>query len=404
MHNSFRILHIAPLLVFSVLTSTYIAHANPPAWVERDTADIRAFHSVIEIPAQDILVPTVLEVPVPTGYIHNRQAIAVSGDALMAPALVVSNRIDQNTPVTLSGTMPGVGYAALTDNDLETSVDFSFEEGVRNLAYVTIVADEPITTSEVRLALAPNVSLPRTVSIQTTEGEMITSTLVATRPLESTIIRFPETTAQQFTITFECVQPLRLAELTVVQSSDADWTEAVRFLAQPKMSYRVYLDPDRAFGVLSEQGAELQAPQGVREVSGILVANPAFSPSDFDTDGIPDERDNCVQVVNPDQVDLDRNARGDACDDFDRDRIISAEDNCPEDPNWGQEDTDTDGIGDVCDQEEDRFTERNPWVPWVGMGIAALVLIGLFVLTVRGQGARRVVLNNDAPDTGPTNG
>lgn len=108
-------------------------------------------------------------------------------------------------------------------------------------------------------------------------------------------------------------------------------------------------------------------------------------PVDRDADGIYDVRDNCPTVANPDQRDVDGNAQGDACDDFDRDGVMTVADNCPELPNRDQRDTDHDGIGDVCDVEEDRFTEANPWVPWVGVGIAGLVLVGLMILTVRGK-------------------
>jgi len=40
-------------------------------------------------------------------------------------------------------------------------------------------------------------------------------------------------------------------------------------------------------------------------------------------------------------------------------------------------------VGDECDGEESRLTERYTWVPWVGMGLAALVLVGLFAVTAR---------------------
>lgn len=40
---------------------------------------------------------------------------------------------------------------------------------------------------------------------------------------------------------------------------------------------------------------------------------PPPPPPDKDKDGIPDFRDNCVSVANPDQADIDRNGVGDAC-------------------------------------------------------------------------------------------
>jgi hypothetical protein len=42
---------------------------------------------------------------------------------------------------------------------------------------------------------------------------------------------------------------------------------------------------------------------------------PPVAPPDKDKDGIPDFRDNCVAVANPDQSDIDRDGIGSACDD-----------------------------------------------------------------------------------------
>ncbi len=68
------------------------------------------------------------------------------------------------------------------------------------------------------------------------------------------------------------------------------------------------------------------------------------SPFDFDKDGrcsntglCPAGCDNCFDMFNPDQADVDGDGRGDACD------------NCPSDSNSGQEDADGDGFGNVCD-------------------------------------------------------
>jgi hypothetical protein len=75
---------------------------------------------------------------------------------------------------------------------------------------------------------------------------------------------------------------------------------------------------------------------------------------DSDRDDVPDSRDNCVDVRNPDQADSDRDGVGDACDvpgtaDRDRDGVLDARDNCPDAANAAQEDRDKDEIGDVCD-------------------------------------------------------
>jgi hypothetical protein len=91
-----------------------------------------------------------------------------------------------------------------------------------------------------------------------------------------------------------------------------------------------------------------------------------------DGDGIPDARDNCIQVVNDEQLDLDFDGIGDACDndidgdgvlndadafplnaleakDTDSDTIGDNTDNCPAIVNTDQVNTDGDSAGDACD-------------------------------------------------------
>jgi MBG domain-containing protein/thrombospondin type 3 repeat protein len=71
---------------------------------------------------------------------------------------------------------------------------------------------------------------------------------------------------------------------------------------------------------------------------------------DADADGIPNTVDNCPNVANADQADLDGDGLGDACDpDDDADGIADATDNCPMLANPTQADEDGDGTGDACE-------------------------------------------------------
>jgi hypothetical protein len=93
---------------------------------------------------------------------------------------------------------------------------------------------------------------------------------------------------------------------------------------------------------------------------------------DQDCDLVLDEDDNCLEVYNPAQTDLNRNGIGEACEvnndgdiisndhdgngdaceddgDLDGDGIPDASDGCPLNPNPDGCDVDGDGIPDACD-------------------------------------------------------
>lgn len=73
---------------------------------------------------------------------------------------------------------------------------------------------------------------------------------------------------------------------------------------------------------------------------------------DLDGDSIDNDLDNCPAAVNPDQNDLDSDGVGDVCDDSDTDGLFDNLDNCPFTANTNQADMDEDGIGDVCDDSD----------------------------------------------------
>ena len=76
--------------------------------------------------------------------------------------------------------------------------------------------------------------------------------------------------------------------------------------------------------------------------------------SDPDFDGVPDTSDNCPDVVNAGQENLDGDNLGDACDlDRDGDNVNDAGDNCADVANSNQADVDDDDLGDACDPDDD---------------------------------------------------
>lgn len=73
---------------------------------------------------------------------------------------------------------------------------------------------------------------------------------------------------------------------------------------------------------------------------------------DKDYDGIGDVCDNCVDIQNNDQADINENNQWDMCEDMDGDGRQSYQDNCPLDSNIDQADKNNDGVGDLCDDTD----------------------------------------------------
>jgi len=90
------------------------------------------------------------------------------------------------------------------------------------------------------------------------------------------------------------------------------------------------------------------------------------SDDDADSDGWPDDCDNCPTMASPDQTDTDADGHGDVCD------------NCPEDDNPDQEDGDSDGVGDVCDNCPDEVNPDQADSNANGVGDACEVDLGLW--------------------------
>lgn len=342
----------------------------------------RLYKEVENIP---INVPTVVEVPFSDEFIE-RSDFAIFNETTNSfePYFFKQEAIAYKAPITVSSNPNTNTVDQMNDDDIQTYVDFPLQNDTQGQIQITLTSPNKITSSSITTLLDNNVALPNFIEIRALiEGQE--RIVVAEQRMDQQTVFFPQTTSDRWIITFTFGQPLRISELRLNQDYVvASNIQTLRFLAQPTHSYKIYFNPDRLTKIPVGEAGNLASAKDVYIISAISSQpNPSYVISDVDIDGIPDILDNCVFVANLDQQDINNNGRGDVCDDFDQDGIINSEDNCPNNPNQDQIDTDSDKIGDVCDKEESRITEKYLWIPWAGIGFAAIILIILFALTAK---------------------
>lgn len=346
---------------------------------------ISAYRFYKDIGNISINVPTVVEIPLVDEFIERFDfAVLDKTSNSFEPHFFKQETLINEMPVLASADPNTGNVGRMNDNDPRTYADFPLPENAQGSVQITLSSTNLITSSILTTLLDSNVALPSSIEIRAlVDGQ--NRIVVANRRMDQQTIRFPQTTSKRWTVTFTFGQPLRISELRLNQdNATKSSTRAIRFLAQPAHSYRIYFDPDRlATAPVGEAGNLVSAKDVLVVSAATSQSNPNYVIADVDGDGVSDIRDNCISVGNADQQDVNNNGRGDICDDFDQDGIINFKDNCPNNPNRDQKDTDSDDIGDVCDQEESRITERYTWIPWVGIGFAVLVLITLLALTAK---------------------
>lgn len=372
-----------PVMVFA----TTIA---PPEWKDPGTGQseiVSAFREYKDVPSPVLKVPTVVEVPFGGIYIDREEfhVVDLASNATI-PSYFREAYVVLPTAFSVESNLGVSNMAPLHDGKRDTFVEFPLSASGTGQVTLTFVSPTPITATAFHITLDAHVAYPKTVTVRV--GELGKEKIVLfEQPVTSSTVFFPRTSATTWRMTFTFGQPLRISEFSFAEESvQKGVSRGLRFLAQPGASYRVYFNPDRRVNDAYAESGNLSRDKGVLLVPDTAsYPNPSYVIADVDGDGVADVHDNCVALSNPDQKDIDENGGGDACEDFDRDRIMNEKDNCPNDPNVAQTDTDGDGTGDACDGEESRITERHAWVPWAGMGIAALVLVVLMTLAMRAK-------------------
>ncbi|MEI7652843.1 MAG: thrombospondin type 3 repeat-containing protein [bacterium] len=179
-------------------------------------------------------------------------------------------------------------------------------------------------------------------------------------------------------------EPLQIMELEPVTTRELNSSEYFgAFAAEPGHTYGFYIDHESPSDRVYSYDSNITFARDPRYDAHPLklTANPHFVTADQDGDGIPNSRDNCISISNPTQEDINGNGKGDACDDHDLDGVMNPYDNCIDKYNPDQKDTDGDKLGDACDGQESRFTERYPWLPWVGILVGFGTVIGIHLTT-----------------------
>jgi len=331
---------------------------------------ISAFQQAKIVDNLGIVVPTVVEVPFNQENLlnHSFAVVEIESEKFQPYYFYQKNNfVDLNIELK-SGQKAGKN---LIDEDYKSSVDFLLPEEGQGEADILIKGRSAFISSSLIVNLDRNVSLPTMIEIKADDVVVYAKT-----KMTSQVVNFPETKARNWEVKMWYAQPLRITELDLRQKNEVSAeTRGLRFLARPGMNYAVYFNSDRRVDIETGEAGNLQIDKDVLLTKTYITSkNSFYREADIDKDKVSDKIDNCVSVANPKQEDVDDNGRGDACDDFDRDGVINSLDNCIDQPNYDQRDTDADKIGDVCDNQENRLTERYPWLPWMGMAFVVLII------------------------------
>ncbi len=365
------------------------------------------YRATVVIPPSPL--PTVYDIRLPTNYATpERYAPFIAAYLTSEERFLVTSPVfltllpEEPTSIMLTHTNPSFRYDGgkawwLLDGNPESVFEAPAPRDPANPASLTIMVwfPSPITLSEFSVSLDRNTPLPSTVRVEAWDEEKQAWDSRLSAKMRSATVRFPMATSNRWRITFTHTQPLRIRELIFPQEPSPAHAPSIhaRVLVPPSatsqpantpLSLEVYFGAHRKPTSTLPVWKPLERQQQVRKITvGRPEPNPWFQPNDRDGDGVPDLRDNCPTVPNPDQEDRNANRIGDACEDPDADGVLSAKDNCPAVPNPSQQDVDGDGKGDACDGFDNRLLARLPWVEWGALGVVLGVLIVLTFLMLR---------------------
>jgi len=398
----------------TILTSSLV-FAQQPDWqpvkapdINTNKTIIQSYTSIAGVPKQNFVVPTLVELDFEASTV-NGAYLSVYNETLtqFVSSVYVDKAQEGPTIVGVSSISTGEENFTIRDGNVSTTKDFYLNSKIENVLDLHILFDKNINSDTFTIDLADNVIVPDYISIQAKSGNNY-NTVVAKKQMTNNFVSFAKTNTADWRIQLYYTQPLRIAEIRFNNLTNVISKKSVKFLYQPNNVYTIYANPDKnVTPVYADASASslLFNTTGLKNLGTLtLRPNTSFSPSDGDSDGVPDINDNCPSISNFDQKDLDINGVGDVCDDYDRDGIVNSKDNCPNLNSYNQADTDGDGIGDVCDNAESRLTEKYPIIVWGGISFAAVVLLVLLYVAfskIKSNGKSDTIIN--PIDSGPVN-
>jgi hypothetical protein len=265
----------------------------------------------------------------------------------------IATTIAETSPIT-------TGKDNLKDKDFKTSTRFDFDKS-SGYSFVVLKLDKPINTTSLSYYLDSNVQNPEEIAIQSklSGGSNEYQTILSRRENSNNSVSFPDTLADTFKVEFFHRQPLRIQELEIGKPTNKLTGYQIIWLGRPGENYRMYTDSQKYIDLPTEETVNLANIDDtiIPTTLGELETNPDFKESDTDKDTIVDKSDNCPYIFNTDQIDTDKNGKGDICEDKDGDGVLDGFDNCPTFANRSQIDTDANKIGDIC---EDKDNDKIP--------------------------------------------
>ncbi len=400
----------AALMMSSVCVGTYTyAQSSVQATAEQKSA----FMSQAHVVPNDVVVPKMIDVPLAFNENSQLTTLVVDEAGNVTPSTVITHTQQQALHLTAKDSFGNQNSTRMVDGSHDTFTEFPFVEGQvvdesivsitdqndhetfvgeratvsnpENIVQIDVTADRAFTTDQVSLYFDAHVTQPTHVRIASVDADGKEHLLLPEKFFTQASVSFPKETADHFRITLKYVKPLRINEIKFSEQGVPQKVDRlVRFVAQPQKTYDVFFNVTEHVDMPQQESPDFHKNSAVMIVAPEkMMNNMLYKGADTDEDGVIDREDNCIGIVNTDQIDKDGNSIGDACEDFDHDGIINATDNCPDVVNRMQDDEDMDNVGDACDGIESRFMEKYPWIPYVALVVVFGVVTTLIIKTLK---------------------